>query len=73
VAHPHLWFYPVTDADHFTVLAPISDYLAKKIAQDTGVASNIQFQLKELNQVFASDRPKAIPKAQFRRQIFAQN
>jgi acetyl esterase/lipase len=72
-AHPHLRFYPVAEADHFTVLAPISDYLAKKIAQDTGATSNIQFQPKELNQVFASDRPKTTPKAQFRRQIFAQN
>jgi dipeptidyl aminopeptidase/acylaminoacyl peptidase len=69
--HPNLRFYPVTGADHFTVLAPINDYLAKKILQDKGPTSNIQFQPNELNQIFASDRTK--PKAQFRRQIFARN
>ncbi len=69
--HPHLKFYPVTGADHFTVLAPINDYLAKKILQDKGPTSNIQFQPNELNQIFASTRSK--PKAEFRRQIFARN
>jgi acetyl esterase/lipase len=71
--HPNLRFYPVKDADHFTVLAPITDYLAQKIIHDTGATSNIQFSPQAVNQFFANDRAKPLPKAQFSRPIVAQN
>jgi pimeloyl-ACP methyl ester carboxylesterase len=52
-----LQFQPVQGATHFTLLTPTNAYLAQKILQDTGAASNIRFQPQELSQVFAEYRP----------------
>jgi acetyl esterase/lipase len=78
---PYIRFYPITGADHFTVLAPINDYIAQKIRADNGPTSNIELSPAALNQAFARHRQPPIgdrpakplsPKAQFRRVIVAQ-
>jgi acetyl esterase/lipase len=46
-------FIEIQFADHFTVLAPTNDLIAKKILQDTGEVSNISFSTDEVTRNFA--------------------
>jgi len=42
-------FHPVRGADHFSILAPMTQLIAAKILHDNGPASNIAFTEEELN------------------------
>jgi len=54
LAHnPLLHFHEVKGANHFSILAPTTEIVARKILQDDGQATNIQFTDAELNQAFA--------------------
>jgi hypothetical protein len=51
-------FMPVTGADHFSVLAPTTRLIAKKVLCDDGPESNIAFTAEELKRPFAAgDEP----------------
>jgi acetyl esterase/lipase len=41
--------YPVRQASHFTILAPLTELLARKILADTGATTNVQFTQTELD------------------------
>jgi alpha/beta superfamily hydrolase len=49
--NPRIHFYAVPDADHFSVLQPVSKLIAKKIAADSADSSNIAFSESELAEV----------------------
>lgn len=44
----NIYCYVVDDADHFSILAPITRLVAQKILEDTGAESNIAFTEEEL-------------------------
>ncbi len=46
--NPNIHFYPIDGADHFSILAPTTALIAKKILADTGVKPNIIFSGEEL-------------------------
>jgi hypothetical protein len=52
-SNPKLHFYPVRGAGHVTVLGPVAELIAAKIAGDDGPETNISFKEEELNRVFA--------------------
>jgi hypothetical protein len=47
--NPKAHFIEVQNMDHFSVLAPMTDLIAKKILQDTGDLSNLSFSADEVN------------------------
>lgn len=47
-------FVPVKDADHFSVLAPISRLIAQKVRVDTGAACNVTLGAQEITQAMAA-------------------
>jgi hypothetical protein len=51
--NPRLHFYPVKGAGHVTVLGPVAQIIANKIARDDGPETNITFTEDELNKAFA--------------------
>lgn len=51
--NPKAHFIAVTDADHFSILAPNNELIAQKILRDTDEASNLVFSADEVNQNFA--------------------
>jgi hypothetical protein len=51
--NPRLHFYPVKGAGHITVLGPVAEMIAGKIARDDGQETNITFTEEELNRAFA--------------------
>ena len=56
--NPKVQFFPMRGFDHFSVLAPTSALIAKKIVADTGEQCNIAFTEEELRQVKAGPPPK---------------
>jgi hypothetical protein len=46
-------FIEVKNTDHFGILAPTNEIIAKKIVQDTAAESNISFTEAEVNQAFS--------------------
>lgn len=50
--NPKIHFIEVKNTDHFGILAPTNEILAKKIIQDTGDVSNIAFSEAEVNKAF---------------------
>lgn len=53
--------YIIDDADHFSVLAPITRLLAQKILADTGADSNITLTQEELENVMAQPPVEPMP------------
>ncbi len=51
--NPLIHLYPVSGANHFSILRPITGLIAAKILQDTGPSSSIAFEEKELSKAFA--------------------
>lgn len=49
--NPRLHFYPVSGATHFSILAPVTTLLAKKIEADTGPTCSIAISPDELNRL----------------------
>ena len=47
--NPHVQFFPVRGADHFTILDPINRWIAQKILRDDGAQTNLAFTRGELN------------------------
>jgi hypothetical protein len=52
--NPNIHFYGVRGAGHVTVLGPVAEIIARKIARDDGPATNIAFTEDELNRAFAN-------------------
>ncbi len=50
--NPNVHFIEIKRANHFAILAPTNELIAKKVLQDTGEASNISFSEDEVNQNF---------------------
>ena len=50
--NPQLHFHPVVGANHFSVLAPTNQLIARKILDDVGPTSNITFTTDELDALF---------------------
>jgi len=48
-----LHFFPVKVAGHVTVLGPVAEIIAGKVARDDGPTTNIAFTEDELNGAFA--------------------
>lgn len=53
--------YVIKDADHFSVLAPITPLIAQKILEDTGEESNVSITLEELEAAMEQERPVPMP------------
>ncbi len=51
--NPQVHFLEVKGADHFSVLAPTNELIAKRILSDTGAATNIALTQEEVSQNFA--------------------
>jgi dienelactone hydrolase len=51
--NPKIHFYPVKRAGHVTVLGPVAEIIASKIARDDGPETNLAFTEDELNGAFA--------------------
>jgi hypothetical protein len=51
--NPKVHFFPVKGAGHVTVLGPVAEIIAGKIARDVGPETNIGFTEDELNRAFA--------------------
>jgi len=51
--NPQAHFYPVQKANHVTVVGPVAQIIAGKIARDEGAETNITFTEEELNSAFA--------------------
>jgi hypothetical protein len=51
--NPKLHFYLVKGAGHITVLGPVAEIIAAKIADDQGPETSIHFTEDELNRPFA--------------------
>jgi acetyl esterase/lipase len=51
--YPRVHAYPVSGADHFSILAPTTKLIADKIRRDDGPATNLTFTEEELNKLFA--------------------
>jgi acetyl esterase/lipase len=51
--NPQVKFLLVEGADHFNVLAPTNELIAKKILEDTGEKCNLQLEPADLNALFA--------------------
>src|SRR6185369_14722681 len=51
-SNPWLHFYPVQRSNHFSVLLPLTELIAAKILQDSGPATNIYFNEKEIDGLF---------------------
>jgi dipeptidyl aminopeptidase/acylaminoacyl peptidase len=47
--NPHVRFFPVRGATHFSVLAPVNRLIARKVLADDGPKSNLAFTEDELN------------------------
>ena len=45
-------FLPVAGADHFNVLAPTNELIAKRVLEDDGATTNLALELAELNALF---------------------
>jgi alpha/beta superfamily hydrolase len=52
-ANPKIHYYAVKGAGHVTVLGPVAEIIARKIAHDDGSVTNITFTEDELNRAFA--------------------
>jgi acetyl esterase/lipase len=50
--NPLIRFLPVEGANHFSILGPTNELIARKILQDIGTATNIDFSTDELNRPF---------------------
>jgi acetyl esterase/lipase len=50
--NPLITFVAVKGASHFSILAPVTEVIARKISQDTGNNSNIQLSEAELSALF---------------------
>lgn len=50
--NPVMRFHSVIGADHFNILSPVTQVIATKIKADTAVITNLEFQDKELNELF---------------------
>ena len=55
-ANAKLQFIEVKGADHFDVLAPINEFIARRILQDTGTECSITLSADEVNRHFAKSR-----------------
>ena len=51
--NPKVHFIAIKDADHFTILAPTTELIARKLLEDTGQVSSLTFTEEELNRNFA--------------------
>jgi dipeptidyl aminopeptidase/acylaminoacyl peptidase len=51
-SNPKVHFYPVQEATHFSILAPVNRLIAGKILRDTGATTNLAFTEDEMNQAF---------------------
>ena len=51
--NPKMFFYPVKGATHVTVLGPVAQIIASRIARDDGPETNIAFTEDELNRAFS--------------------
>jgi len=50
MSNPFTHYYLVKGKDHFSILAPITNLLARKVVSDTGPSINITFSQEELDQ-----------------------
>jgi acetyl esterase/lipase len=50
--NPAIRFYPVKGATHFSILAPVTEIVARKIKSDDGPTSNLAFTEAELSDLF---------------------
>lgn len=50
--NPRLHIHEVRGADHFSILAPVTRLIARKIVADAGPATSIEFSTQELNSLF---------------------
>ena len=48
--NPKVHFIAVNGVDHFAILRPTNEFIAKKIAADTGTTCNISISEEEVNQ-----------------------
>lgn len=55
--NPDIHFEPVYGADHFSVLAPANQLIARKVQADTGTTSSIAFTRDELNDLVPQQKP----------------
>lgn len=60
-SNENISFHVVDNADHFSVLAPITEMLAQKILKDTGEKSNITLTDKELEEAMAQPPKEPMP------------
>jgi dienelactone hydrolase len=51
-ANPRVHFYAVKGADHFTILAPVSQMVAEAMLRDNGLLTQLAFDGRELNRAF---------------------
>jgi pimeloyl-ACP methyl ester carboxylesterase len=49
--NPAVHFYPVPGADHYGLVAPLADFIGRRIAGDAGPETNIAFTPRELEKV----------------------
>jgi hypothetical protein len=52
INNPLVHFIEAKNTDHFGILAPINEVIAKKILQDTAAKSNISVSEADVNQAF---------------------
>ena len=50
--NPLVHFYPIESANHFSILAPITQFIANKIVHDTGPICSLSFTESELKQAY---------------------
>jgi acetyl esterase/lipase len=50
--NPKVHIHPVRGANHFSILAPVTELIAQKILRDEGPETNISFTEEELNKLF---------------------
>ena len=56
--NPNIHFEPVQGANHFSVLAPTNQLIARKVQADTGATSNIAFTRDELDGLVSRQQPR---------------
>ena len=50
--NPQIKFFEANRADHFSILAPVTHLVAKKIQRDRGPTCNIRFTAGEIERAF---------------------
>jgi len=52
--NPMVHFFPVSGADHFSILAPTTQFIAESVLRDDGPVTHLAFNGQELNQLFGN-------------------